>query len=52
MPIEFGTDGWVKSLRDELNASKGNLLKIMPAPRAALELVQCCTQIPTERPKA
>jgi len=30
---------------------KGNLLKIMKVPKAALELVNCCTLIPTEFPE-
>ena len=30
---------------------KGNLIKIMKAPKAALELVNCCTLVPTEFPK-
>ena len=30
---------------------KGNLMKIMKAPKAALELVNCCTRIPTEFPE-
>jgi putative sterol carrier protein len=29
---------------------KGNLMKIMKAPKAALELVNCCTRVPTEFP--
>jgi len=27
---------------------KGNMIKIMKAPKAAAELVNCCTQVPTE----
>ncbi|UCG54615.1 MAG: SCP2 sterol-binding domain-containing protein [Dehalococcoidia bacterium] len=30
---------------------QGNLMKIMKAPKAALELVNCCTLIPTEFPE-
>ena len=30
---------------------KGNLMKIMKAPKAALELVNCCTRVPTEFPE-
>ena len=29
---------------------KGNLMKIMKVPKAALELVNCCTLVPTEFP--
>jgi putative sterol carrier protein len=27
---------------------KGNMVKIMKAPKAAAELVNCCTLVPTE----
>ncbi len=30
---------------------QGNLMKIMKAPKAALELVNCCTRVPTEFPE-
>ena len=30
---------------------QGNLMKIMKAPKAALELVNCCTLVPTEFPE-
>jgi putative sterol carrier protein len=30
---------------------KGNLMKIMKAPKAALELVNCCTLVPTDFPE-
>lgn len=30
---------------------RGNLMKIMKAPKAALELVNCCTLVPTEFPE-
>jgi putative sterol carrier protein len=30
---------------------KGNLMKIMKAPKAAMELVNCCTRVPTEFPE-
>ena len=30
---------------------QGNLMKIMKAPKAAMELVNCCTLIPTEFPE-
>lgn len=30
---------------------KGNLMKIMKAPKAAMELVNCCTLVPTEFPE-
>jgi len=30
---------------------KGNLMKIMKYPKAALELVNCCTLVPTEFPE-
>ncbi len=30
---------------------KGNMLKVMKAPRAALELVNCCTHIDTQWPQ-
>ena len=29
---------------------QGNLMKIMKAPKAAMELVNCCTRVPTEFP--
>jgi putative sterol carrier protein len=31
---------------------KGNLMKIMKVPKAALELVNCCTLVPTTFPEA
>jgi putative sterol carrier protein len=30
---------------------QGNLMKIMKAPKAAMELVNCCTLVPTEFPE-
>jgi len=30
---------------------RGNMMKIMRAPKAAAELVNCCTQVPTEFPQ-
>ncbi len=29
---------------------KGNMMKVVKAPKAAMELVQCCTRIPTQWP--
>lgn len=58
--ISAPVSGWKKVITKELDPIqammtrklklKGNMMKIMRAVKAAQELVNCCTQVPTEFP--
>lgn len=40
----------IKGLMTKQLKLKGNMMKVMKAPKAAIELVECCTEIDTEWP--